>query len=222
MQAFVITINGLKHSELGAENCIQSARQFGITVKPFKAITKFDAFDKMKSKGIFINKRIYQGVSDGELRDYAKPGEWWLTTPEIGCLMSHFELWEMSVLQNQPLAIFEHDAVLTAPLPTLPKDALAINLHIPKDHFYTTIAYIISPQAAAIAVNEVLVNGAQPADELLWKAALGGKPILVCRESLVACQDNGVSTIQYAHHGKKQSELGESDPWSEYRPTLEN
>ena len=112
-----------------------------------------------------------------------------ITKGEIGCFLSHYQLWKECISQNTPFLIVEDDAVIRKELPydeikelidqeynfiylgwleMNKDDSLSIN-----DKFVTPIypywglAYVITPQAANILVNENIEKNIIPVDEYL-------------------------------------------------------
>lgn len=217
MEAFVITINGLRLSEDGAKNCIRSGRTFGVDVKVFPATDRYQAMEEMNRHGLHINQSIYRAVSDDPVGDRGNipMGSWWLTTPELGCVLSHFRLWLQCIRSKSPIIILEHDAVWIEALPKLPFRVLAMNLqHEPT--FPSTGAYVITPRAARLAVKQSRKRGLQPADELLWRAALKGRHVAPATPAAVRVDDGGISTIQYSKRDSVHKHLADIDPWQDF------
>lgn len=102
MKAFVIRKAGDEFSENLAQQCIDSAAAFGI--HPEKVDGVYNAHDEL------LNSR---GISA-----FYKMKESKKNSPGIkGCFLSHFLLWERCVSINEPIIIFEHDALMIRPLP---------------------------------------------------------------------------------------------------------
>lgn len=214
--AFVITIEGLVHSEVAAARCIQSAAELGIVVKAFQAITRYEAIPLMLERGLDINRRIYREISDRPIGDRAliPQGEWWMTSPEIGCCLSHFSLWEKCMAMHQAIMILEHDVVFLDRPPELPVGALALNLA--PTHYSGTQGYVITPRAARKAVMEVRNRGIQPSDEVLWRTALKSSKVVECEPPVIKHEHGGVSTIQFTRTDDHHKEIGTDDPWQKY------
>lgn len=102
IKAFVIRKPGDAFSEKLSEECIASAKNFEIRVEKFDGVyNNHDAL--LKEKNLFPFKKIKE-------EKLKKPGF-------KGCFLSHYLLWEKCVDLNQPLIIFEHDALMIRPLP---------------------------------------------------------------------------------------------------------
>lgn len=102
MKAFVIRKPGDEMSEKFADECIESAKKFEITVE------KFD--------GVYSNHDDY--INSRKLRFFEKMKEHRKTNPGIkGCFLSHYLLWEKCIELNEPVMIFEHDALMIRSLP---------------------------------------------------------------------------------------------------------
>ena len=218
MKAFVIAIIGLPHSERGAETCIASAKQYDLNVELFPATTRYETEAALRDEGLTLNRRIYERISDDPIgdRDKTEPGRWHLTTPEIGCFLSHYGLWKRSVMLNEPVMVFEHDARLIAPPPALFPTILALSFN--SSAYGGAAGYIISPAGARIMIREAGENGIQPADEMLWRTALHRRQLAFCDPPVIVNDDGGVSTIQFTRNDLVHAAIQKSDPWNDYVP----
>jgi GR25 family glycosyltransferase involved in LPS biosynthesis len=102
MKSFVIRKEGDTTSENFADECINSANQFNITVEKFSGVYN-DQEAVLASLGIVPYEKmkpIYKA-----------------NISHIGCFSSHYLLWVKCVELNEPCLIFEHDAVMIRPLP---------------------------------------------------------------------------------------------------------
>lgn len=216
MPAFVITIAGLALSEAGADRCIQSADALGIAVQKFSAVTRYEAIPVMLELGLDINRKIYGEISDRPIGDRAAipRGEWWITSPEIGCCLSHYLLWEKCIALDEAIMILEHDVVFLDRPPQLPRGALALNL-VPT-HYAGTQGYVVSPRTARKAVNEVRKRGIQPSDEVLWRTAPGSGKVRECEPAVIRDESGGVSTIQYTRLDDHHRDIKSDNPWLDY------
>jgi hypothetical protein len=103
MKSFVIAIKGHEKSQGAADRCIESGRLYGLSIKKFDAITpEQDVFKICKDLGI---------NTDNFSDKYSR------LENVIACFLSHYTLWKTCQDINEPIAIFEHDAVITAPMP---------------------------------------------------------------------------------------------------------
>lgn len=218
MRAFVIAIIGLPHSERGAKTCIASAKQYDLDVELVPATTRYEAETALRVEGLALNRRRYDRISDEPIgdRDKTEAGRWHLTTPEIGCFLSHYGLWKRSVALNEPVVVFEHDVRLIAPPPTLIPTILALSFN--SSEYGGTGGYIISPAGARILIGEAGANGIQPADELLWRSALNPRQLAFCDPPVIVYDDDGLSTIQFTRSDRVHAEIRKSDPWGDYVP----
>jgi len=152
MKAFVITIEKFDKSVQAANRCIKSAKKYGIEVEKWKAITPSDNPHKiLESKNIPLKpfNEIYSR-----------------TTSCMAAFCSHMSLWEHSIEINEPVIIFEHDAVVTGRFPdnfqfshviTFSKPSYG-NYNTPtvvgtqgliqKPYFGGAHGYVVSPQGA--------------------------------------------------------------------------
>jgi len=101
MKAVVIRKFNDELSEGLADQCIESAKQFNITV------TKVDG----------VYDCHYELLQEYNLFPYPKIVTKKLRLGYIGCFLSHFLLWKECVATQQPILIFEHDGLMIRPLP---------------------------------------------------------------------------------------------------------
>lgn len=99
MKAFVIRKPGDEVSEKLSSECVESALQFGITVEKFDGIyADHDLY--LSQDKLFPNPSIVK-----KLRNSYK-----------GCFLSHYMLWKKCIELNEPILIFEHDALMLRPI----------------------------------------------------------------------------------------------------------
>lgn len=169
MKAFVITlINNPKSIEV-AERCIRSGKKHGITIKMFRAITPNDEpLELLEREGIApssFDERYSRNLNC------------------ISAFLSHHSLWKQCSEGNEPFVIFEHDAVVTSPIPTAPfhyvmnigapsygkwntPSLLGVNPLTTKRYFPGAHAYMVLPQGAKLLV-ENAPTYAKPTDVYL-------------------------------------------------------
>jgi len=101
--SYIISMKGVPVSESLTEECLNSAKKFGINPEIFPAIhgKQIDhEWKKNNLKDFKFNQRIKK----------LNPGA-------IGCLISHLLLWKKSIEINKPILILEHDALIIRPIP---------------------------------------------------------------------------------------------------------
>ena len=219
MKAFVITIFGLPHSERGAEALLDSARTHGVDVERFTATTRYDAEAAMRDADLSFDRQFFDRISDEPIgdRDKTPKGHWHLTTPEIGCFMSHYRLWQVCSAENAPVVIFEHDVRLVAPLPPLIPGMLALSFE--SAAMVSSAGYIMTPAGADILLRMATQHGIRPADEMVWRSPYLAGRRLYCDPSIIEHRDGGVSTIQFSRNDEVHIALQKSDPWDDYVPS---
>jgi GR25 family glycosyltransferase involved in LPS biosynthesis len=85
-----------------SDELIESGKKFGITIE--------------KVDGIYSNHD--EIILEKKLQFFKKMKEHRKTSLGIkGCFLSHYLLWEKCIELNEPIMIFEHDALLIRPLP---------------------------------------------------------------------------------------------------------
>jgi GR25 family glycosyltransferase involved in LPS biosynthesis len=217
MKAFVITIRGLPLSELGAQQCVKAGAKFGVGIEVFAATNRYQAQAELQALGLDINREKYNAISDAPIedRDRTPKGQWHLTTPELGCFLSHHRLWTVCVELDEPVLIFEHDTQLIATVPGLPPILHAINLN--DTEATSTCGYIISPVGAHALIAEAAEHGAQPSDEMLWRTAIPLSRTAFCNPAVIAIDDGGVSTIQYSRTDARHDSVRKTDPWRSFQ-----
>jgi GR25 family glycosyltransferase involved in LPS biosynthesis len=101
VKAFVITLKGIKESEILAQKALDSAREHGYDASIFNAI-------KPKDNPLQIfNKHRIDAV--GWLKDK--------NPAAFACWASHFLLWKKCIEMDEPFLILEHDAIVESKFP---------------------------------------------------------------------------------------------------------
>jgi len=213
----VITIFGLPLSEEGAARCIETGHRHGVTVETFAAVNKYRAEKLMHDMGLFPNPDTYSRICDDPIGDRAtqQKGQWHLTSPELGCALSHYLIWCKAAAANEPTLVLEHDTILVAPLPEMPAEALAVNYDASKAP--GTAGYLLTPTAANLAVAQTRRRGVEPSDELLWRSALRGLPVHQEQRPVISTDNSGISTIQWTRSDTIHSHVVKQDPWADFQ-----
>ena len=165
MKSFVIAIKGNEKSQEAATRCIDSGMKHSVTIEKFEAVTPKSDVDK-----ICANAGIN---TDGFVDKYSKREN------SISCFLSHYTLWKTSIFLNEPIAIFEHDAVITSPLPATPPNFVG-NIGQPsygkfntpttigwgrltsKAYFPGCHAYIVTPMGAKFLIKRAQKEARSP------------------------------------------------------------
>lgn len=176
MRQFVITIMDNEKSVEAADRCIKSAAKFGELVEKFPAYTpKDDPFNILKNERKVPTQALNEKYSRNENCAAA--------------FLSHFTLWQKCLELNEPIMIFEHDAVQTAPIPESIRNGWGFKqfmsmgkpsygrFRVPqvlgagplysKRYFPGAHAYAIKPAGARQAVQSAQLQGAAPTDVFL-------------------------------------------------------
>lgn len=112
IKSFVIRKPNDELSERLANECIESANRFEINPE--------------KIDGIYSDHDLY--LSQRKIRPFEKMKDVKKNNPGIkGCFLSHFLLWEKCIEIDEPILIFEHDALM---IRELPKNILDLFSHI--------------------------------------------------------------------------------------------
>jgi GR25 family glycosyltransferase involved in LPS biosynthesis len=177
----------------------------------------------MKDLDLFPNADLYSHISDEPIgdREAEQKGHWHLTTPELGCALSHYLIWCQAARSPEPTLILEHDAVLISPIPKIPADVLAVNYQVADDP--GTVGYVITPTAANLAIARTRKHGVEPSDELLWRSTLKGLPVRHEPQPVIAIEDEGISTIQWTRTDDVHAAISKHDPWAGFNdPSAKN
>lgn len=97
MKTHIIYLKGNEFSETMVKDAIKSLNKFGIEFELFNGIVGRKGIEVLKEHNIKPSAHV-------------ESSDW--TDGTIGCLASHYLLWERCSRQNQPFLILEQDAVL--------------------------------------------------------------------------------------------------------------
>ena len=127
-----------------------------------------------------------------------------LTKGEVGCFLSHWNLWNKCIEENESLLILEDDAILTHSFDVKEIESLSYDFvylgykemgekrrvddkFLIPDYPYWTLAYLIRPEAARVLVNNVIKCNIIPVDEYL--------PTMMDKLNVVGYEKNVVTPI---------------------------
>lgn len=158
MKAYVIAIEGHAKSQQAADRCIESGKLFGVDIQKFDAITPEDDIEALAG---MAGVPLYRFVSKYSPTENA-----------LAAFMSHYSLWNLCAGSNEPIAIFEHDAVLTGALPQPPMfvgnigkpsygrfntpTTLGWGDLVSKPYFPGAHAYIVTPMGARMLIEKAV------------------------------------------------------------------
>lgn len=170
MKHFVITLVDNPKSVQVAERCVKSAAKFNIMVEKFEAITPQSIYLLMECKQIPIDGFNNNMFSRKESM--------------MAAFMSHYLLWEYSIINNTEVTIFEHDAVIFDNIPSVlmyngcinfgrpsygqwqTPNFLGVNPLTSKRYFPGAHAYRVNPRGASLLVQQAK-KSAGPTDVFL-------------------------------------------------------
>ena len=170
MKAYVITLPDHEKSAKVADRCIASGAKNNLTIEKFYGFTPKDNPRQMFSE----QKMSFKNFDE----KYCK------SERAMAAFLSHRELWKKSVSINQPIAVFEHDAVMVNSFPnvlnfdkvmTFSKPSygkyntpthLGVGPLVQKPYFGGAHGYIVSPSGARKLL-ELAQYGAGPTDVFL-------------------------------------------------------
>lgn len=100
MKGFVIRKKDDMLSERLSNKCVASGKKFGIHIEKFDGIySDHDAI--LARENLFPHNIIVKKLRNGYK----------------GCFLSHYLVWKKAIEFNEPILVFEHDAVIIRPLP---------------------------------------------------------------------------------------------------------
>lgn len=171
MKAYVIAIKENQKSLAVAQRCIDTAMNISnLCVSMFDAITPDDDIMNIINKNSINIKGFDERYSRKE--------------NAISCFLSHFHLWKKCLELNEPVLIFEHDAVIKNKIDFNIKfdkllslghpsygnfntpSSIGVNRLTSKRYLPGAHAYIIKPQGASELIKESKIN-AKPVDVFL-------------------------------------------------------
>ena len=103
MKAIVIRLKGIEESESLAQECIDSAKSKGLIVYPFD--------------GVYGEEQIAAKHAEFQIRPWKEK----MKKNRLGvkgCFLSHYSIWLHCLETDQPILVFEHDAVVLRSIPT--------------------------------------------------------------------------------------------------------
>ena len=102
MKAYVIRLRDKEISETLADDCIESGKKVGLSIEKFDGVYGQDNIEYFTK---FLNVRPWKSKF--------KKGRLGVK----GCFLSHYSLWMKCIQINEPIIIFEHDAIVLQSLP---------------------------------------------------------------------------------------------------------
>ena len=167
MKMYVITITENSRSVQVADRCIASGLKFGHYIEKHKAFTP-------------QNCNVYEELGNLEYNEQGFREKYSRTQNCIAGFLSHHSLWVKCLKLDEPIVIFEHDAVLINEVPKLlmfdilnlgkpsygkynTPSFLGYGALVSKPYFPGAHAYRITPKGAAELINEAQLT-AGPTD----------------------------------------------------------
>ena len=98
-KAYIIRVEGNEDSEKKAEHCANSCEEAGQEWEYWEAYNGLDG-------------EIKDASHHNAIMECLKVTDHYMTRGEVACALSHISLWAKCVIEDQPLIILEHDAVM--------------------------------------------------------------------------------------------------------------
>lgn len=202
-KAYIIRVSGNKTSEAAAARCAESCKSIGMNYE------FWDAYDG-------IDGPIKPPAHHNDVMKMIKIMDHYMTRGEVACALSHISLWAKCVIDDKPLVVLEHDAIMLAPyenhavynsvcylggyeqvkkgwpvLPTPPHGTDGPNNHfIARAH-----AYAIDPAVAKNMLSHVIKYGiTDPLDFIIRADLFPMHQIGICGYDMGAGRDESVDT----------------------------
>lgn len=102
MKSIVIRLRGIDESEILARECVESGKNHNLIIYPYD--------------GVFGEEQIAAKHKEFEIRPWKEK----MKKNRLGvkgCFLSHYSIWLHSIEIDQPVMIFEHDAVVLRKIP---------------------------------------------------------------------------------------------------------
>ena len=165
MRAFVIYVP-IEESEKAAARCMRSGNEHGLRIEQFRGFTPQDYPERLAEELSIPTQGFKEKYSRYENC--------------LSAFLSHRKLWEWCVHNNEEVLIFEHDAVVTDPIPDVPyrgvlsyghpsygkwvtPSTIGVNKLVSKQYLPGAHAYRVKPHAAKKMI-EVAQTHAGPTD----------------------------------------------------------
>ena len=147
---------------------------------------RYEVYDAVN--GLSIDHEELLGMGFDTNKDWIDPiNKTHLTHGEVGCFMSHYELWDQCISLNEPIIILEDDAVVTDRFSIeeiettfesgynflylgykeMGTSSIVDDKFVRPDYPYWTVGYALTPEAAKILVNQNARKNIIPVDEYL-------------------------------------------------------
>lgn len=170
MKSFVIILKGHANSERFGQAALDSARENGWNLQKYDAVDgRRITHDELKKYGLRLDTRKKKQVSA-----MSRPGV-------FGNFITHWQLWNNCLTDNEPYAVFEHDVIFVKP-PEIDINSFADMLKLgwlkpQKDYLTGTCwagahAYVIKPSGAKKLIDWGYKNGVICADAMMGTAVL--------------------------------------------------
>jgi GR25 family glycosyltransferase involved in LPS biosynthesis len=160
MKSYIIRLSDFPNSVEWSTNAYNSAINHNWNIEYFEGINglhhSLEEFDLFRNPNHRKSRKSFE-----------RPGT-------VGCLLSHYSLWQKSIELNESICIFEHDVIINAPFPQIEftdvykfvKGSLAKPIYI-GDWWASGAGYCVSPQGAEKLVTFSKNEGVMPADTML-------------------------------------------------------
>ena len=160
MKSYIIRLSNFSNSVEWASKSYISALQHGWDVEFFEGINGLT--HSLEEYNLFRNPNHRKSR-----KSFNRPGT-------VGCLLSHYMLWNKSLEINEPICILEHDVTIHAPFPNIEFRDVYKFVKGPETkptyigHWWASGAgYCVSPEGAKKLIDFAKTQGVMPADTML-------------------------------------------------------
>lgn len=222
-KAFVITLLDNEESVRQADRLIFSSSFYknDFEIEKFEATTPDNVVTEMKQFRLKWNYPWSQPVYDMQSGLYKSPYETADPNKRIACFLSHYRLWLKCVELDEPIFVFEHDALFTRRLEIAPLDeskysVISLNDPLRCTRKASVYAELVSKKRGVVPVpviDDLRIPQGLPGNSAYYLKPLGAKKLInlvneygawpndaiMCRQlmpAMLGCLYPFVTTIQ--------------------------
>lgn len=160
MKSFIIRLSDYSNSVTWAKNAYTTAKNNNWNVEYFEGVNGLKT--SLEEYNLFLNP------------NHKKSQKLFANKGTVGCLLSHYSLWNMCIELNESICILEHDVTIHAPFPKIEfEDVYKFVKGPPTKLVYvgewwaSGAGYCVTPQGANKLVKFAREKGVMPADTML-------------------------------------------------------
>lgn len=183
LKSFIIYLPDFENSIKWANNALNTAQQHNWNVELYEGVNGLK--DSLENHNLFRNPNHRKSK-----KSFKRPGT-------VGCLLSHYKLWQKSIDLDQPICILEHDITVHAPFPYIKFEDVYKFVVGPETKptyigrwWASGAGYCVTPQGANKLITFAKTIGVMPADTML---NTGIVDIQFCEQEIVTVDTHDFS-----------------------------